>query len=284
MRVLILITFFWGLKTYSQGKWIPMLDKKLSKWDTYLSYTIKKGYDGSQPIDKDGNYIEAIGLNTPEQEVFTVISEKGESILKVSGEIYGCLVSKKEYQNYHLKLKVKWGLTKHEPRKEKLKDTGIMYHSIGALGTDYFRTWMLSQEFQIMEGHMGDYWSQQTSAIDIKAIPSEGRKNAVADYHKSFLAFGKGAKNSYCMRSTNNEKENNDWNTLELICFNGKSLHIVNKKVVMVLQNSRNVTPNGVEPLVKGKIQIQSEAAEVFFKNLKIKELKQLPLIFQKYF
>lgn len=31
------------------------------------------------------------------------------------------------------------------------------------------RSWMLSQEFQIMEGHTGDFWSQATSAMDIKA-------------------------------------------------------------------------------------------------------------------
>ncbi len=32
---------------------------------------------------------------------------------------------------------------------------------------------MLSQELQIMEGHMGDYWCQVTSAMDIRAYTPE---------------------------------------------------------------------------------------------------------------
>ncbi len=31
-------------------------------------------------------------------------------------------------------------------------------------------------------------------------------------------------------------------------------------------------------PLVKGKIQIQSEGAEIFYRNIKIQDVKQLPI------
>ena len=66
--------------------------------------------------------------------VFTVIEEENKPVLKISGEIYGCLFTKEEYSNYHLSLKVKWGDKKWEPRKKLLKDSGILYHSIGSLG------------------------------------------------------------------------------------------------------------------------------------------------------
>ncbi|MEO6674094.1 MAG: family 16 glycoside hydrolase [Ginsengibacter sp.] len=96
--------------------------------------------------------------------------ENGGPVLRISGEIYGCIFTKEEYENYHLRLKVKWGEKKWTPRKAKLKDSGICYFSQGECGKDYWRAWMLSQEFQIMQGHMGDYWNIANSAIDVRAF------------------------------------------------------------------------------------------------------------------
>lgn len=46
----------------------------------------------------------------------------------------------------------------------------------------------------------------------------------------------------------------------------------------MVLRNSRYIAPDGQEvPMTNGKIQLQSEAAEVFYKDIFIKELTALP-------
>ena len=68
------------------------------------------------------------------------------------------------------------------------------------------------------------------------------------------------------MRQFNAEKPDNQWNTVELICFEGQSLHIVNGQVVMVLKNSRYQQDGRDVPMWEGKIQLQSEAAEVFYK------------------
>lgn len=261
-----------------QEEWTNLLDKDLKNWETYLSYSHKNGYNGDAPTDTSGALITPVGYNKDEKKVFSIVDEKGEPVLKVSGEVYGCIFTKQEYENYHLKLKVKWGTKKFEPRTEKLKDSGILYHSIGESGVDYWRSWMLSQEFQIMEGHMGDYWSIANSAIDIKAYLSEGKMNSVADAKQAFLPFGSGTgREGFCMRSENLENPEGDWTTLELICFEDESFHIVNGKVVMVLQNSRYHENGKDVPLTKGKIQLQSEAAEVYFKDIKIKSIKALP-------
>lgn len=271
--------------TESESTWVSLLDTELSQWDTYLSYRHQVDYNGSQPKDAEGNEIEPIGLNPTGYEVFEVVEENEEPVLRVSGEIYGCLISKKEYENYHLRLKVKWGDRKWIPREEKLKDTGILYHSIGPVGVEYWRSWMLSQEFQIMEGHMGDYWSQANSAIDIRAFVPEGVMNPVADPRPDFIGLGAGQEaGGYCMRSENAEKPNGEWNTLELISYDGKNLHIVNGKVVMVLKNSRYVENGKSAPMTRGKIQIQSEAAEVFFKDIAIRALDEMPEQYLKYF
>ncbi|MCU4166612.1 3-keto-disaccharide hydrolase [Carboxylicivirga caseinilyticus] len=282
---LVLIGMFL-ISCSNQGtEWKMLLDQDLSDWDTYLSYRHKLGYNGEIPKDSEGNDIAPIGLNPEGYDVFSVIKHDDEKILKVSGEIYGCIISKEEYANYHLKLKVKWGDNKFEPRRNLLKDSGILYHSIGEYGAEYWRTWMLSQELQIMEGHMGDYWSQLTSAIDIKAYLPEYIMNPVADESQAFLPMGQGEQiPGFCLRSANYEKASGEWNTIELICFEDKSVHVVNGHVVMILQNSRYIDNGQTRPLTNGKIQIQSEAAEVYYKEIAIRHLDQMPSQYVHFF
>ncbi|WP_337842738.1 family 16 glycoside hydrolase [Rheinheimera sp.] len=157
---------------------------------------------------------------------------------------------------------------------------------MGEHGKEYWRSWMLSQEFQIMQGHTGDYWSQASSAIDIRAFLPESIMNAVADERQPFLAVGAGEKNQgFVLRKDNHELPDGQWNTLELICFEGQSLHIVNGQVVMVLRNSRYRDEQGqVQPLVQGKLQLQSEAAEVFYRRIQLKSLSRLPARYQALF
>jgi hypothetical protein len=270
-------------KPAAEPGWVKLLDKNLSQWTNYLSYSHKNGYNGDKPLDVNGKEIIPVGYNKNTKNVFSVVMQQGEPVLRVSGEIYGSVISKKEYENYHFKLKVKWGTLKFEPRENKLKDSGILYHSIGESGVDYWRAWMLSQEFQIMEGHMGDYWNIGTSAIDIRAYLSEGKMNSVANAKQPFLGFGSGNPEGFCLRSENFETPNNGWTNIELVCYKGKSLHIVNGHVVMVLKNSRYVLNGKNVSLTKGKIQLQSEGGEVFYKDIQIKNLNAVPAQYAAY-
>lgn len=258
--------------------WHELIDADLSNWDKYLSYQHQVGYNGSQPLDENGEPIPPIGLNKPGYNVFTTQTIGDETIIRVSGEYYGCLVTKEEYENYHFQLKFKWGEEKWAFRKNLLMDSGILYHSVGDHGAEFWRSWMVSQEFQIMEGHTGDYWCQLTSEIDIRAYKPEGNLNPMAHESQDYLPISMyGQYKNYCLRSSNFEKPHGEWNTLDLYCFEGKSLHVVNGEVVMILKNSRNALKNGeTVPLTKGKIQLQSEAAELFFKDIKIREIESL--------
>ncbi|HEX2532343.1 MAG TPA: DUF1080 domain-containing protein [Chitinophagaceae bacterium] len=267
-----------------EPRWTALLDENLSQWETYLSYRHRTDYKGQLPKDESGQTLVPIGYNKKEHPEFTVVREGGSPVLRVRGEIYGCLFTKQDYENYHLKLKVKWGKQKNDPRKNKLKDSGILYHSIGESGVDYWRSWMLSQEFQIMEGHMGDYWNIAQSAVDIRAYLPEGKMNSVASTTQPFLPFGSGAGEGYCLRSENRESPEGEWTELELITIGDKSLHIVNGTVVMVLRNSRYVKDGQSIPLTKGKIQLQSEAAEVFFKDIQIRPLTEMPGTYRNLF
>ncbi|WP_344786701.1 DUF1080 domain-containing protein [Postechiella marina] len=258
--------------------WEELVDSNLSKWDVYLSYQIQPGYNGTQPKDNKGNLIPPIGLNPKGYDVFTTFQEEKNVIVRNTGEFYGCLITKEEYENYHFQLKYKWGDKKWAYRKNLLKDSGILYHSIGPMGAEYWRSWMLSQEFQIMEGHTGDFWSQANSAIDIRAYKPESVLDPMAHKSQDFITLSMNSPyRNYCLRSGNYEKLHNEWNTLDLYCFDGKSLHMVNGEVVMILKNSRYIDEKGNDvPLVKGKIQLQSEAAEIFFKDIKIRKIDSL--------
>ena len=110
--------------------------------------------------------------------------------------------------------------------------------------------------------------------------------NPMAHESQDYLHVGKGGTyKNYCLRSNNNEKPHGEWNTLDLYCFNGKSLHIVNGEVVMILKDSRYLNEAGeFVNMYKGKIQIQSEAAEVFYKDIKIRTIESLESELSSYF
>ena len=264
-----------------KSEWELLLDKDLSKWRIFQSYEFSDDYRGEVPIDKNGDAIPPIGYDKNVKNVFSVIEENNELLLRISGEVYGCVFTKQDFKNYHLKMKVKWGTQKWSPRLNKAIDSGILYHSQGECGIGYWRTWMLSQEFQVIEGgtkdgNCGDFWAAG-SIMDIKAEKPEGKAKYYYSPESSIVTFGeKGAPGS-CMTHVNYESPSGEWTTLELICFEGKSIHIVNGHVTMKLENSRYWNGTEILPLIEGKIQIQSEAAEVFYKDIMIKQITDLP-------
>ena len=268
-----------------KNDWSNLLDKDLSQWDKYLSYRHIDSYDGSIPVNDTGGVIAPIGLNKDGYDVFTMNMTNNEPILTISGEIYGCIITKKEYKNYHLKLKVKWGNDVYPPRLTKGKDSGLLYHSFGEYGADHWRSWMFSHEFQVMKGRMGDYWTIGPTAMEIKAIPDEWIMNTIANENFSFLEIRDTTKGyGFCSRSADYESKEGEWTTLELICFEDKSLHIVNGEVVMILKNSSYFKDGKRLALEKGKIQIQCEAAEVFYKDIEITSLESLPAEYAKFY
>jgi hypothetical protein len=144
---------------------------------------------------------------------------------------------------------------------------------------------MASQEMQVQEGDVGDYYGLSNVGIDIPSALVDDKKGL--DYKRGatlnkFSKIEKG-RPAHCDKGFDNENAHGEWNTLELICYEGTSLHIVNGKVVMALFNSRyQNSEKEFLPLEKGRIQIQSEAAEIFYKNIAIKSIKKIPNKYKK--
>ncbi len=268
-------------------KWEPLLDSNLTKWRTYLSYRMPDDYNGKLPTDAAGNIIAPIGYDKDEANVFSVIMENGKPVLHISGEIYGCIFTRQDFTNYHLRLKVKWGNQKWVPRKNKPKDSGILYNSNGECGVEYWHTWMISQEFQVSEAAegnaMGDYWCQASSGVSVHARPGITGNTLRFEPSAPLVKMGNGGP-IFCQAMQSYESPEGEWTALDLINVNGNSVHIVNGHVVMALGNSHYIEDGKEMPLDHGKIQLQSEAAEVFYKDIEIKPLTEMPAAYAGYF
>jgi len=280
---LIATASFAAGKPASEG-WKPLLDQDLSQFDVYLSYRgdqIMSVLKGTAPAD-----LKPIGLNPPSQNIFSVVRKDGKPTLRITGEIYGCLVTKESFSDFHFRAKTKWGEKKWQPRLTESKDSGILYHSRGDFGVEYWKSWALSQEFQVIEHGLGEYWRQATSAFDIRVGPKEPSPDKSPDAPKwnpkaPWLAFE--GPNNHALAGSD-EDQPGQWNTLELVCFEDDCVHIVNGKVVMALANSRYQDGDKYLPLTSGKLQIQSEAAEVFFQELEIRPIAAMPAGYAGYF
>jgi hypothetical protein len=239
----------------------------LSGWDIYLgpSFDILQGKRDSIPF----------GLNNDPLQVFSVVQEDGQPALRISGERFGGISTTGEFKNYHLQMEFKWGTLKWPPRKNSKRDSGLLYHAVGAHGADY-GFWMRSQEFQIQEGDCGDYWGVAGGLFDVPS--SKDSIGYVYDSKATLITFSENQQaGRHCIKNPDAEKPTGQWNTIEIYCLGDTTVHIVNGVVNMVLYNSRQLDGAKESPLTKGKIQLQSEGAEVFYRNINLQPVTQLP-------
>jgi hypothetical protein len=99
----------------------------------------------------------------------------------------------------------------------------------------------------------------------------------------TLLTFSQGSKQGrHCIKDGDAENPFGQWNTLDLYCHGDTSIHVVNGKVMMVLYHNGQLDNGQESPLTNGKIQIQSEGAEVYYRQIKIQPLDRLPSEFVK--
>ncbi len=281
--IVLLTIIVSGCSTSKEDQFTPLFNgKDLSGWETYIGIpepSVK--VDG---IDKDslGNYTAPIGLNHDPLGIFTIVTENGQPAVRVSGEVYGALATTKEYENYHFRMEVKWGSKKWAPRKDKLRNSGLLYHSTGEYGAG-LNVWKKSHECQIMETMFGDSYRMGDTYCSIEATKPEGQDRYIYTPGAPAVEFGEGKEGGkICSKSVMNEKPIGEWNTVEIICFKDISIHIINGVVNMINTNSHLEENGRIIPLTKGNIQLQSEGAEVYFRNMEIKSIDKIPVKYLK--
>ena len=258
-----------------ESGWTELFNgENLDGWYTYQMRPEPTSEVAGLARDEQGNYLEPIGLNKDPLNVFSTVMEDKDPAIRMSGEVFAILVTEKEFENYHLKLQFKWGTEKYPPRKTEKRDSGILYHSIGEEGA-WGGVWMRSLECQVQEGDCGDYISVDTVSVDIQAIRDQENNLYLHTPGSETLTFS--VERSYCHKSTDYENPTGEWNTMEIYTVGGKSVHVVNGQVNNRISNSRHLVDGKELPLTKGKIQLQSEGAEVFYRSIQIRDIDEIP-------
>jgi hypothetical protein len=234
--------------------------------------------------DADGNYAEPIGSGRDPLNVFSIVNNvDGRPAIRISGEVFGELRTTQSFKDYHLKLQFKWGAKKWPPRdrSETPRDSGLLYHVHSEPGAGG-RTWARSIELQIQEHDVGDLYAVG-SAIAVQAKVRTGSTPTLYDYDPkgewTFFSQSQGA-SGRCIKQPDNEKPTGEWNTVELVAFGQEAIHIVNGKVVMRLHGPLRIDRDVPTPVTSGPIILQSEGAEVFYRDVQVRPISAIPAEF----
>ena len=207
-------------------------------------------------------------------KVFSVVN----GILRISGEEWGGLTTKDEYRDYRVIVEWKWGGPNHGDRAGKARDSGILVHGAGQDGAGNSGIWLESYESQIIEGGTGDIIVvSPNGGISLTADTRTGADGQPYWQHGGTpTKRDRGRINWYArdpqwkdvlgFRGTVNvERPAGEWNRSEVICQGDRMTNKLNGKVMTEAYGlSRSA----------GKIQIQSEGAEILIRKVELQPLR----------
>jgi hypothetical protein len=219
--------------------------------------------------------------------VFTVVDQvDGAPAVRISGEKWGGLITRDSYRDYHLIVEFRWGLLTWGQRKTAARDSGVLVHAQGTdgnTGREFNGPWMRSIEAQVIEGGVGDIilvagfetdGTRGTPRISARAGKDRDGE-PVFDPNGEAREFESGRVNWYGrdvdwqdrlgFRGRDDvESPSGEWTRLEVVAEGDRITNIVNGKVVNEASRSS---------LTEGKILIQSEGAEIFFRRIDLEPL-----------
>jgi hypothetical protein len=200
-----------------------------------------------------------------------------DGVLRISGEEWGGVATRQMYRDYHLIVEWKWGGAAHGDRAAKARDSGILVHGVGEDGAAS-GVWLESIESQIIEGGAGDLLmvaGKRQPWLTARVRPGKGAelywdetaKPAARDRGR-FNWYGRDPewKDVLGFRGRQDvEAPTGEWNRQEVICDGDTIRNIVNGKVVNFATDSSHSF---------GKIQLQSEGAEIWIRRVEIGPVK----------
>ncbi|MEM9080704.1 MAG: DUF1080 domain-containing protein [Verrucomicrobiota bacterium] len=276
---------FMQLSSAGEADWEDLLDEGLTKWEVFTGVPHKSvevpGRERTESVDGiQGG--EPIGLSDP-LGIFTTELVDGEVVLKVTGEVFGALTSLEDYESYHLSFQFRWGEKKWEPRLDKKRDSGLLFHCVGEHGVGW-NAWMQSLECQIQEGDCGDFIPVANARAFVPFRSGEDLE--LGEYElgvfdpKQSLREVKGA---VVVHSPSEERPNGEWNTIEIYAVDSRAVFVVNGTPNMAIFDAQQFSDGEFEPLTKGKLQIQAEAAELEYRRIKIRSIGDFPVQLGKF-
>jgi hypothetical protein len=190
----------------------------------------------------------------------------------------GYMATNQEFENVRIRVEYKWGVSQFYPRTLSKRDNGLLY---GLVGED--KVWPRCAECQIEEGDVGDYF-----LLDgVRGIQAPHSAGLNGQNVSPITGWPKPSGNSpqpkqppeptsgRLIKDGNFEMLDN-WNVVEVIWQGDKSIHIVNGRAVNGLTNLQQpdpANPGKFIPLTRGKIAIEIEYAEIWFRRIEVKAL-----------
>jgi hypothetical protein len=214
-------------------------------------------------------FLKGKGKNIDPEKVFTVQN----GLIRISGEEFGCITTNEGYSNYKLEIEYKWGELTFAPRANNARDSGVLLHSTGEDG-GFSDTWMHSIECQLIEGGTGDMLvvgdGTTKFLLTCPVAPEkqgdsfvfkEGGKPATINGGRiNWYGRDPGWKDVKGFRGSKDvEKPIGEWNKLLII--------VQDKEITIYLNGTLMNHAIDVQPQ-KGRIQVQSEGAEIFLRRI----------------
>ena len=274
--------------------WHPLFNgTNLDNWSHYLSVPDSSLNIPDWPRDSTGHYEGPLRQEDP-LHVFSIDTLNGEPVLRISGAVIGNLYTKETFANYHLRLQFRWGHKKWSRMQGRPRDGGILYHYSRVEGKG------IRHELQIHEGDVGSYWAKHTF-VDIPGsyitdlpqsireakpylkdlVPTLGDTLLRFNGDSSWVHFAGADEWQISLANPYNENPAGQWNTLEILAHENHVVHVVNGRVNMILLNAHYREDGVLKPMNSGSIQLQSEGAELFFRQVEWKPLGSRPRIIE---
>ncbi|MBQ8423542.1 MAG: DUF1080 domain-containing protein [Coprobacter sp.] len=175
---------------------------------------------------------------------------------------HGLFYSEKEYSRFIFRFEYKWGIKIANNFDQWQYDAGFYYHVIND------KIWPKGMEYQVRYNHItglnhtGDMWCNGTR-FDWTSGPE---KRFLCENEGGKLQERRGGEHKAKL-TTNFHALDNEWNSCEIIVMGDKyAIHKLNGEIVNMATNLS---------VSKGKIGLQSETAEIYYRNIYIKEFDE---------
>ncbi len=250
--------------------------RDLGDWDSWL------GYPDPAVTYRDDPGASPLGTSRDRTGDFAVRMIDGAPAIWIKGDTWGSLVHRADLRDYHLRLEFKWGEKTYAPRETLPRNNGLLYHTHGEPGT-VFGTWSPSMEFEIMRGSTG---MLVAVGRNVRGRTTVGHDARLIEPHLRFQLGGRevdmvnGTPTWNVEAARDVERPIGQWNTLDLYVVGDRAVHVVNGVPVAQVRDMATMAPDGSRrPLTHGRIQLQSEGAETWFRNITVEPIASIPRI-----
>ena len=216
--------------------------------------------------------------------VFSVVDQvDGGPAIRISGQHWGGLATRERYADYRLVVEFRWGLLTWSERRNAARDSGVLVHGDGQLGNtarDMNGPWVRSIEAQVIEGGTGDFilvagydagGTATTPTLVVRATKDRDGEDVYAPdgvaraFEKERINwFGRDPDwtDTLGFRGRQDvESRAGEWTRLEVTCQD---------RAITIHVNGMLVNAGVDASLSSGRIMLQSEGAEIYFRRVEL--------------